>query len=165
MSRRFWLSALALGAISLLGVVTAFAATTGAPGMGPTSRAMRPAFHGFYDGHKDMFLSTDVSDRAQAREMHVNFSAPLAHVPMSATPEMYLFKGRTAPGQLPVFTSEPGESTYSPLWHEVFVAWKAGLTPTLLTSDTAIESAVKAGKLSEQHSHIVLNCPIVKVGK
>jgi hypothetical protein len=165
MTRRLWLASLALVAASLAVALAALAANRGGPGMGPMVRTMRPAFHGYYDGHKDTFLSTDVSDRAQAREMHINFSAALAHAPMSATPEMYLFKRRAAARQLPVFASEPGESNYSPLWHEVFLTWKAGMTPTLLTSDTDIEAAVKAGKLREQETHIVLNCPIVKVGR
>jgi hypothetical protein len=165
MTRRLWLASLALVAASLAVTLAALAANRSSPGMGPMVRAMRPAFHGYYDGHKDTFLSTDVSDRAQAREMHINFSAALAHTPMSATPEMYLFKGRAASRQLPVFASEPGESNYSPLWHEVLLSWKAGMTPTLLTSDTNVEAAVKAGKLREQETHIVLNCPIVKVGR
>ncbi len=156
---------IALAAASLALALAAFAASDGSPGMGPTVRVLRPAFHGYYDGHKDTFLSTDVSDRAQARQMHINFSAALARVPESATPEMYLFKGPTAARQLPVFASEPGESNYSPLWHEVIVTWKAGMTPTRLTSDTDVENAIKAGKLNEQHSDIVLNCPIVKVGR
>jgi hypothetical protein len=153
-----------LVAAALAAALAAPAALSPGGSMGPMVHLSRPAFHGFYDGHKDTFLSTDVSDRAQAREMHINFSSALARVPMSSTPEMYMFAGRMAPGQLPVFASEPGESNYSPLWHEVVLTWKAGMTPTLLKSDTAVEGAIKAGKLVESHSHIVLNCPIVKVG-
>jgi hypothetical protein len=152
-------------------VATALAAAIGAPAamapgsMGPLSHISTPAFRAFYDGHKDTFLSTDVSNRAQAQQMHINFSASLGRVPKSSVEELYLFGGHTAPGQLPVFSSEPGESNYTPLWHEVNVTFKAGMTPTLLTSDTAVEKAMKAGQITEQETHIVLNCPIVHVGK
>jgi hypothetical protein len=152
-------------ALLVFGTTAAALAAIPGPRMGPTSRVFRPAFHGFYDGHKDTYLSTDVSDKAQAAQMHVNFSAALASVPMKATPEMYFVSGPAAPNQLAVFASEPGESNYSPLWHEVFVSFASGTTPVLLTSDTQIEDLIKSGGLVEHHTHIVLNCPIVKVGK
>lgn len=148
-----------------LAVAAAAAAGGGMPSMGPMSHLSLPSSHGFYDGHKDTFLSTDVSDRTEASSMHVNFSKPLGQVPMAQTDDIYLFRGNAAPNQLPVFGSEPGETDYTPLWHEDVLAWKTGMTPTLLTSDTQVEAAVKAGKLTEQHTNVILNCPIVKVGK
>jgi hypothetical protein len=165
-NRKLSLTVLAV-VVAALGIASALSAARNGmgPGMGPMTRAMRPAFHGFYDGHKDTFLSTDVSDSAQARQMRINFSASLGRVPMGDMKDMYLFVGTAAAGQLPVFSSEPGEKDYTPLWHEIFVTWKAGMTPTLLTSDTDVEAAVSAGKVTERHMHIVLNCPIVKVGK
>ena len=51
----------------------AFGAVKGAPIMGKPSRIARPAFRGFYDGHKDTYLNTDVSSKAEAKAMHVNF--------------------------------------------------------------------------------------------
>jgi hypothetical protein len=166
MNTKLSLTVLAVVAAAL-GVASALSAAGGGmgPGMGPMTSAMRPAFHGFYDGHKDTFLSTDVSDAAQAKEMHVNVSASLARVGMAASDDIYLFVGTAAAGQLPVFGSEPGEKDYTPLWHENLITWKAGMTPTLLKSDTAVEAAVKAGKVTEQKTHIILNCPIVHVAK
>ena len=131
-------------------------------GMGSASRILRPAFHGYYDGHKDTYLSTDVSSRAQAKMMRINFSAEIGKV--KGLPEIYLVEGRAAVGQLAIFGSEPGESNYSPLWDETLLHWKAGVTPTLITSDTQIDKIEKTGKLSESDPHVVLNCPIVKVG-
>jgi hypothetical protein len=145
--------------------VAALAATSGMPGMGPTSKVRRPAFHGYYDGHKDLFLNTDVSSKMQAKEMHINFSAALAKVPESATPEIYLFTGKTAGGQLPVFGSEPGETTYSPIWHEEIVTWKAGATPKLIVRDDQVDELEKKGRINVRETKTVLNCPIVKVGK
>src|SRR5438105_10021145 len=148
--------------------VAAFAAGNGNPAMGPSmgpmSQITRPAMHGFYDGHKDTFLNTDVSDKTQAQQMHVNFSKVLGQVPMSRTDDIYFFEGKTAAGQLPVFGSQPGEPDYTPLWHEVIVTWKSGMTPTLLKSDTDVTAAVKQGKVTQTEPHVILNCPIVKVG-
>ena len=132
-------------------------------GMGPSAKVLRPAFHGYYDGHKDTYLSTDVSSKAQATAMHINFSAAIGKV--KGNPEIYLVEGRAAPGQLAIFGSEPGETNYSPLWDETILHWKAGATPTLITSDTQIDKIEKTGNLTESDPHVVLNCPIIKVGK
>ena len=130
--------------------------------MGPASRVTRPAFHGYYDGHKDTYLNTDVSNKAEAAAMHINYSASIGGV--KGLPEIYLVQGRAAPGQLAIFGSEPGEKDYSPLWSETILTWKAGATPVLITSDTQIDKIEKTGKLSERDAHVVLNCPIIKVG-
>jgi hypothetical protein len=139
------------------------AATTSGPVMGPAKTAARPTFQGYYDGHKDTYLNTDVSSKADAAAMHINYSARLASI--KGLPEIYLVEGKAAPGQLAVFGSEPGEKNYSPLWSETILTWKAGATPVLLTSDTQINTVEKKGTLTERDAHVVLNCPIVKVGK
>src|SRR5437870_470603 len=151
-------SAAALLAAAL--AATAYAAS--GPIMGPSARVLRPAFHGYYDGHKDTYLSTDVSSKAEARSMHVNYSASLGTV--KGLPEIYLVQGRAAAGQLAIFGSEPGEKDYSPLWSETILTWKAGATPVVITSDTQINKIEKMGKLTERDAHVVLNCPIIKVG-
>jgi hypothetical protein len=160
MSRKI---ALLTGA-ALLAVAFAVAAyaSTG-PAMGPSSRVFRPAFHGYYDGHKDTYLNTDVSSKAEATAMHINYSAVIGKV--KGLPEIYLVQGRAAHGQLAIFDSEPGEKTYSPLWSETILTWKAGVTPTLITGDAQIDPLEKAGKLTERDAGVVLNCPIIKVGK
>src|SRR5947209_5173392 len=89
--------------------------TSGGPRMGPQTTIKRPAFHGYYDGHKDIYLNTDVSNKAQAKAMHINYAPVLKTVPLSAAPEIYLVEGKAAAGQLAVFGSEPGEKTYSPI--------------------------------------------------
>jgi hypothetical protein len=103
-----------------------------------------------------------VSTKAGARMMGVNYSARLA--PIKGLPEIYLVEGKAAPGQLAVFGSEPGEKTYSPLWAETILTWKAGAKPIVLKSDTQINAVEKKGTLTERDGHTVLNCPIVKVG-
>jgi hypothetical protein len=135
------------------------------PRMGPQTTVKRPAFHGYYDGHKDTYLNTDVSDKAEATMMHVNYSPVLKSVPLSSAPEIYLVQGKAAGGQLAVFGSEPGEPSYSPVWKETILTWKASASPTLITSDTQVDKLEKKGTLTERATSIRLNCPIIKVGK
>jgi len=142
--------------------VTAYAAG-GGPAMGPAGTTAQKSFQGYYDGHKDTYLNTDVSSKADAKAMHINYSASIGQV--KNLPEIYLVEGKAAPGQLAVFGSEPGEKNYSPLWAETILTWKPGATPVLLTSDTQINAVEKKGTLTELDAHVVLNCPIIKVGK
>jgi hypothetical protein len=147
-------------------VAAAFAVASyaaGGPIMGPAASISRPAFHGYYDGHKDTYLNTDVSSKAEAAAMHINYSATIGKV--KGLPEIYLVQGRAARGQLAIFGSQPGEKDYSPLWAETILTWKAGAKPVLITSDTQIDKIEKTGKLTERDAHVVLNCPIIKIGK
>ena len=152
----------ALAAAAAAGSIAAEAAVAGGPIMGAAAKLAQPAFHGYYDGHKDTYLSTDVSSKAEAKAMHINFSALIGKV--KGLPEIYLVQGSAAPGQLAIFGSEPGEPDYSPLWSETILTWKAGAKPALITSDTQINKIEKTGKLTERDAHVVLNCPIIKVG-
>ena len=161
MSRRLTLACVTAVLVSVSATV-AYGAVRGAPVMGKPSRIARPAFHGFYDGHKDTYLNTDVSSRADAKAMHINFSATIGKV--KDLPEIYLVQGRAAAGQLAIFGSEPGEADYSPLWSETLLTWKQGATPVVIKSDTQIDKIEKTGKLTERDAHVVLNCPIIKVG-
>ena len=150
---------------SLTVAAGAYATLAGGPMMGPASTISRPAFHGYYDGHKDTYLNTDVSDKAEATAMHINYAPVLKTVPLAAAPEIYLVEGKASAGQLAVFGSQPGETTYSPIWKETILTWKASATPVLITSDTQINQLEKKGVLTERATSIRLNCPIVKVGK
>jgi len=160
MSRNILLGAGA-AAIAALVAATAYAGG-GTMAMGPASHVERAAFHGYYDGHKVTYLNTDVSNKAEAKAMHINYSPLLAKV--KGLPEIYLVAGRAAPGQLAVFGSEPGEANYSPLWSETLLTWKAGATPVVIKSDTQVDALEKRRVLTERDGHVVLNCPIVKIG-
>jgi hypothetical protein len=161
MSRKMLLGAGATAAAAL--VAAAAYAGGGTMGMGPARNVQRPAFQGYYDGHKDTYLNTDVSRKADATALHVNYAPVLAKV--RGLPEIYLVLGRAAVGQLAVFGSQPGEANYSPLWAETLLTWKASATPVVIKSDTQINALEKQGKLTERDGHTVLNCPIIKVGK
>jgi hypothetical protein len=130
--------------------------------MGSAKPIKQPSFQGYYDGHKDTYLSTDISSRAEARAMHINYSASIGKV--KGLPEIYLVQGRAAPGQLAVFGSEPGETDYSPLWAETILTWKAGSKPVIITSDNQVNKLEKTSGLTERPGNVVLNCPIIKVG-
>lgn len=154
----------ALGAVGLAAVATsAFAATNSSLPLGPSTNTERATFQAYYDSHKDAYFVTDVSSKAQAQALHVNYSKELASV--KGAPAQYFVEGSAAPGQLSVFGSQPGEPNYNPLWEEFFVTWKSGAKRVLLTSDNQINALVKKGKLTLRDSHIVLNAPIVKIGK
>jgi hypothetical protein len=135
-----------------------------APAQIPSAKTIsQPVTYGFYDGHVDAMLSTDVSSKTQAATRHINYSAALLTKPAQTFPALYTVRGGAAPNQPVVFGSQPGESDYSPLWDEVTVRWKAGVTPVLLTSDNQIKAAAASGKLKVSPTQIVLNCPIVQV--
>ena len=154
---------LAAGVAIVTVVLAAAAYAAGGPMMmGPSHRISQPSFVGYYDGHKDTYLSTDISSKAEAKMMHINFSASMGKV--KGLPEIYLVQGRAAPGQLAVFGSEPGEKDYSPLWAETILTWKAGSKPVLITSDNQVNKLEKTSGLTERPGNVVLNCPIVKVG-
>jgi hypothetical protein len=154
---------LTTGLTFVAGVVALTAYAAGGPMMGPSTHVSRAAFHGYYDGHKVIYLNTDVSKKADAAAMHINYSATIGKV--KGLPEIYLVEGHAAPGQLAIFGSEPGEKNYSPLWSETILTWKSSAKPVLITSDTQINKIEKGGTLTERDAHVVLNCPIIKVEK
>jgi hypothetical protein len=157
--------AITLTSGSLL-VAVAFAFSAFAMGgpmmMGSSQSIQQPSFQGYYDGHKNTYLSTDISNKAEATAMHINYSASIGQV--KGLPEIYLVQGRSATGQLAVFGSQPGEPDYSPLWTETILTWKPGSKPVLITSDNQINKLEKTSGLSERPGNVVLNCPIIKVG-
>ena len=151
-------------AAGLLGAAFAAAAfaSSGHLLLGPASRSEQTTFKAYYDGHKDIYLVTDVSSKAQAKAMHINFAPAIGHV--KGLPPQYFVQGKAAAGQLSVFGSEPGESDYNPLWEEFFVTWKSGATRVLLVKDDQINELAKKGELTLRDAHIVLDAPITKVG-
>jgi hypothetical protein len=140
------------------------AASTGAlPNIGKPKMTGQPVYKGYYDHHIDTYLITDVSSKAQAKAMRINYSAELKAV--KGIPDQYFVRGRAAKGQLTIFGSEPGEADYNPLWEEIWVTWKKGVKPVILGQDDQIKGLAKKGKLTMKDAHIVLNAPILKVGK
>lgn len=151
-------------AIVVSAATAAIASAAGSlPNIGAPTMTAEHVYKGYYDKHVDTYLITDVSNKAQAKAMHVNFAPALK--PSKGLPLQYFVKGRAAAGQLTVFGSEPGEPDYNPLWTEVWVTWKAGVKPVLLGRDDQINSLAKEGKLTMTVTHIVLNAPILTVGK
>jgi hypothetical protein len=130
--------------------------------LGPAVKASQTMYKGYYDGHKDDYVVTDVSSKTQATAMHINFSAEIGTV--KGAPDQYFITGKAAAGQLAVFGSEPGESDYNPLWDEIIVAWKPGVKPVLLVRDDQIDKLAKEGKLTMTDAHVVINAPITSVG-
>jgi len=144
-------------------VAVAAASSGGLPNIGHAKMTAQPVYRGYYDHHVDTYLITDVSSKSQATAMHINYSAELKSV--KGLPDQYFVVGKAAPGQLTIFGSEPGESDYNPLWEVVWVTWKKGAKPVLLGQDDQIKSLAKKGKLTMKDAHIVLDAPILHVGK
>jgi hypothetical protein len=153
----------AAGIVAAAVATVALAAGSGLPNIGSPKKTAEPVYRGYYDHHIDTYVLTDVSNKAQAKAMHMNYSAALGKI--KGLPLQYFVKGRAAKDQLTVFGSEPGESDYNPLWAEVWVTWKAGVTPVLLGQDDQINSLASQGELTVKNAHIVLNAPILSVGK
>jgi hypothetical protein len=122
--------AVTAGVAALAIVAAAGAAVPSMLSLGPAVQAKSPTYLGYYDGHKDAYLVTDVSSKAQSRAMHINYSPEIGKV--KGAPAQYFIAGKAAPGQIAVFGSEPGETDYNPLWEELIVTWKPGMTPVLL---------------------------------
>jgi hypothetical protein len=142
------------GTVLLAAALLVGSASAASPLMlGPSTHRQLALYQGYYDGHKDGYVITDVSNKAQANAWHVNYA-----------PVQYFVAGRAAAGQLAVFGSEPGEASYNPLWDELVVTWKTGVKPVLLVRDNQISELAKSGKLKISDPHIVLNAPITSVG-
>jgi hypothetical protein len=157
-------SILIAAAVVLVAAGAAVASSgAGLPNIGTPTMTAQHVYKGYYDHHLDTYLLTDVSNKAQAKAMHINFSAEIGAV--KGLPAQYFVKGHAAKGQLTIFGSEPGESDYNPLWEEMWITWKPGVKPVLLGQDDQIKSLAKAGKLTVKDAHIVLNAPILTVGK
>ncbi|HKD93172.1 MAG TPA: hypothetical protein VKB43_00490 [Gaiellaceae bacterium] len=154
-----------VGLVLFAATVAAAAASSGGglPNIGTPSMKTQPVYKGYYDHHIDTYLITDVSSKSQAKALHINYSAELKGV--KGLPLQYFVRGRAAHGQLTVFGSQPGESDYNPLWEEAWVTWKKGVKPVLLGQDDQINALAQKGKLTVKDAHIVLNGPILKVGK
>jgi hypothetical protein len=158
---RFKLAATAAVVVSSI-AATASAAVPSMLSLGPAVKTKTATYLGYYDGHKDAYLVTDVSSKSQAAAMHINYSPELAKV--KGAPPQYFIAGKAAAGQIAVFGSEPGESDYNPLWEELIVTWKPGVTPVLLVKDDQINGLAKQGKLTVKDVHVVINAPITNVG-
>jgi hypothetical protein len=152
-----------VAAVAAAATATAATAAGGGFILGPVSHTSQPTYQGYYDGHKDGYLITDVSSKTQAKTLHVNYSAEIGTV--KNAPRQFFVQGKAAAGQLSVFGSEPGEKDYNPLWEEILVTWKPGAKPLLLVRDDQIDGLAKKGKLTEKDLHIVDNAPILTVGK
>ena len=87
------------GGVGAVAVAAGAYAAVGPMMMGPSHSVAQPSFVGYYDGHKDTYLSTDVSSKAEAKAMHVNYSARIGNV--KGLPEISLVEGRSARARSP----------------------------------------------------------------
>jgi hypothetical protein len=135
--------------------------TLGAHSLPAQTSQTLPAFPAYYDAHKDVVVVSDAFPKPAAAIFHANYAPSLSAVPAASQPAWYIVRGRAAAGQLTVLGSEPGESDYSPLWRTVFVRWKPGVSPKVLTSDNMILALAKKGELTATKTALVVNATVV----
>lgn len=139
-------------------------ASLGAQSLPDQTSVSLPAFPAYYDAHKDVVTVTDAFPKLAATQYHVNYAPSLGAVTPASQPLWYVIKGPAAAGQITVLGSEPGESDYSPLWRTVFVTWKSGMTPKVLTSDNMILNLAKKHDLTVKYSNQLVNATVISVG-
>src|ERR1044072_7311236 len=100
---------LTAGTVIVAAAVLAATAPAASPLLlAPATHRQVAVYEGYYDGHKDAYVITDVSSKSQASALHVNFAPVLKGA--KAAPPQYFVTGRAAAGELAVFGSEPGEA-------------------------------------------------------
>ncbi len=148
--------AILMGLIPLL--VGTLVGVSGASSRHGTARFTSPPVQmSYYDDHLDAIVATDVSSKAQAAELGINYAPTLRGLKAKLFPAVYITKGPAADGQLWVLGSEPGENSYAPLWIEITVRWSEGAQPVLLTSDTQIDQLASEGQLTETRTKVVID--------
>src|SRR5689334_1810469 len=82
-SKRAALAAIIASSAIVAGTFTTLAARQGAVptqlSLGSASMHSQSIYLGYYDGHKDSYINSDVSDRAQAMAWHINYAPLLAN--------------------------------------------------------------------------------------
>ena len=167
----------ALRLAAMLAVAAALGACASPAPRVPEGSLPLPLLRGWFDGEEVLYLTTDVSDAAVAREQQANFAPRLADAlgpspkrpgQPSAVDKVYAV---TNFAQGSVFASAPQpvgprslDTAYTPLWRMLTVTWVAGRTPHTLTSQEQVLAAAEAGTVTIATTDVVLNCPIVHRG-
>ncbi len=60
-----------------------------------------------------------------------------------------------------IIDTVPGRRDYTPLWAVRMVTWKGGASPRVLRSKSAVDAAVRAGRVTVRAMPIVVNCPVL----
>lgn len=135
------------------------------------TEAVLPLHRAWIEGRVVEYVTTDISDRAMARAMGVNFVPRLQQAvrtpPGSSVLErVYKFDNDA---QISVFQSAPQpvgaenqDPAYSPLWRLVLVKWSARSTVRELKSEEEILAAADRDELVLEVTDIVVNCPVVR---
>lgn len=110
-------------------------------------------------GGKDVhYVRTDTSDDEFAKSEELVFVPKLTGLSQPGrSGEVYLFENDD---QAAVFSSEPGQSGYTPAWTVHRAKWVS--EPKPLASVAEIDAAVAAGALSVERTNIVVNYSMVK---
>lgn len=160
------------GSIFLLGVYLLLGTTTSDTLAVTNNTISLTTLNGYVDGVTVSYIVTNTSDNKTAVSItesqghEINFAPLLASIPNQYLQQGYDFlngvKGEGPFGfQLPVGTSLPGDSDYSPLIHLNFVNWTDTTKAKILKSTEEIDKALQEGDIQTTPSGIIINNPAV----
>lgn len=125
-----------------------------------------PLVTGWYNGQEALYIKTEASDPALAKDQDVNYDPNLASAAnTSAVDDIYVFTNFKQ-GNVIASAPEPlgpnnTNSDYSPLWQVNMVTWSSGAEPQTLTSEKDIKDAEAAKQLTIKKTDIIVNCPVI----
>jgi hypothetical protein len=161
----------------LAGIGIALSGCAATPPAGGPNLIAIPVLAGWYDNETVLYITTEVSDAAVARDKGATHTPRLAEAlpagprqpgQRSSVDKVYAI---TNFKQASVFASAPSpvgpastDTAYSPLWQMVKVTWLPGHAPQPLKSQEQVLAAAERGQVRLDETRVVLNCPIVQRG-
>lgn len=135
-----------------------------------------PVRQGWFDGQPVWYLTTDASRADAAIDNAANLVPRLANAlplsrqapnPRSVLDRIYKFAAQ--PSVLPSVPQPVGaanrDAAYSPLWDVIMVHWQPGRSVRELRSVDEVLAAEDAGDVRLQPLDLVVNCPVLQVGR
>jgi len=125
-----------------------------------------PVRQGWFDGQPVWYLTTDASNLVP----RLANALPLSrHEPNPRSVLDRIYKFAAQPSVLPSIPQPLGaanrDRAYSPLWDVIMVHWQPGRTVRELRSVDEVLAAEDAGDVRLEPLELVVNCPVLQVGR
>ena len=148
--------------IVMLAISVGLPARSTAQNVAKSKRVILPLIQCWYKGKVAYYISTEVSDKALAKQTRVTYVPQLAGVGQQAIYHVTNFQQGNVIPSAPI-PEGPGnkDQNYSPLWQVVLVTWNQGKQPHVLKSEEAIKKAQTDGLVTIMGTNIVVNCPVI----
>jgi len=154
---RRYLIPLVLALALVIGAATLVSAQTAKP----NGYCWERTFDGFYDTEVVRFILTDVSNPVWARWLAINYAPRLGLIDYDIDGVGDMFFVTNYP-QLVVFSTQRGESDYTPIWDIDLVTWVDPNDAYPLTSEAEVLAAEGAGDVDVVESGVIIDAPIVE---